>query len=266
MIHPTAIIDPRAEIGADVEIGPYTVIAGPVRIGPGSRIFGHAWLTGETVLGAKTIVHPFCCIGDLPQDFSFDREKTRSGLTVGDGCEFREYVTLHRGTGEGGQTRIGNGVYLMAYSHIGHDCRIGDHVTMANSAQIAGHVEVGNNAFVSGNVSVHQHVHIGSLAMVGASSFVSQDVPPCCTVQGVPARVAGMNIVGMRRNGYSQERRSAVKTFFRMLYREGLALEEACRRLEADGSADAALWRSFIAGSRRGIMAPRMRGGKHEDE
>lgn len=264
MIHPTAIIDSAAEIGADVEIGPYAVLEGPVRVGDGCRIMAHAWVGGDTSLGKGCVVHPFAALGGLPQDFSYDSGTMRSGLQVGERAVFREGVTVHRSARDGGKTIVGNDVYMMACSHVGHDANIGDNVTMANSALLAGYVVVCDRAFISGNVSIHQHVRIGRFAMIGASSFVSQDIPPFCTVQGVPARVVCINNIGLKRNGFDQDRRSLVKTMFRMLYRQGLALSAVLEKLDALGGEDAMCLAEFLRGSKRGIAAGRGAGRDHE--
>ncbi len=264
MIHPTAIIDSLAQIDEGVEIGPYAVLEGPVRIGRNCRIMAHAWIGGDTTLGEGCVVHPFAALGGLPQDFSYNQITMHSGLQIGKNSVFREGVTVHRSAHDGGTTYIGHHVYMMACSHVGHDAVIGNHVTMANSALLAGHVVVGDRAFISGNVSVHQHAHIGCFAMIGASSFISQDIPPFCTVQGVPARVVCVNSIGLKRNGYDQERRFAVKRLFRLLYRQGLALAAVLEKLDAIGGEDAACLAEFIRSSKRGIAAGRAPGRDHE--
>jgi len=173
---------------------------------------------------------------------------------------FREGVTAHRSTLNGGATRIGNGVYLMAASHIGHDAHIGDGVTLANSALLGGYVTVGHNAFISGNGAVHQHVQIGAYAMISATSFIVQDIPPWTIAQGTPGRVAGLNVVGLRRNGFSPERRQEIKKLFRMLYRSDMPFEEVKKNIHEIESDDARLLSQFLHATKRGIAAFRTRG------
>ncbi|MDR2733978.1 MAG: acyl-ACP--UDP-N-acetylglucosamine O-acyltransferase [Spirochaetota bacterium] len=255
MIHPTAIIDPQAEIDTDAEIGPYVVIEGPVRIARSCRVMAHVWLAGDTHIGEGCVLHPSCALGGAPQDISYDPNKIRSALVIGSGCEFRECVTIHRGAKDNGVTRIGSGVYLMAASHVGHDAHVHDGVIMANSACLGGYAVVGHKAFVSGNVSVHQHAHIGAYAMVGASTFVSQDIPPWCIVQGVPGRVAGLNTVGLRRNGFSAERMRNIKMLFRALYQSDIPFAAVKERIAAMDNDDARMLLEFLHSSQRGIAA-----------
>jgi len=259
MIHPTAVIDPLAEIDGDAEIGPYAVIEARARVARGCRVMAHAWLGGDTLLGENCVLYPSCAIGGAPQDFSYDPARVRSSLVIGNGCVFREFVTIHKSAADGGRTCIGNGVYLMAYTHIGHDCHVEDGVTIANAAQIGGHVTIGNNAVLSGNLAVHQHVRIGAYAMVSATSFVTQDIPPWCTAQGAPARVVGLNTVGLRRNGFSQTRRNAIKALFRELYRSNIPFTEIKKNLEsfAETDADARSLSLFLSASKRGLAARR---------
>jgi UDP-N-acetylglucosamine acyltransferase len=257
MIHPTAVIDASAEIDGDAEIGPYAVIEGPVRISKGCRVMAHAWIGGDTLLGEGCVVFPSCAVGGAPQDFSYDPARVRSSLIIGNGCVFREFVTIHRSAVDGCKTEIGSGVYLMNYTHIAHDCRIEDGVTIANSAQIGGHVTIGRNAVLSGNLAVHQHVRIGPCAMISATSFITQDIPPWCTAQGAPGRVVGLNTVGLRRNGFSQERRNIIKGLFRELYRSDIPFAEIKKNFASMDSADARVLSEFLNTSKRGIAARR---------
>jgi UDP-N-acetylglucosamine acyltransferase len=222
----------------------------------------HSWLSGDTELGEGCVLYPSCALGGAPQDLAYDPAKIRSSLVIGSGSVFREFVSIHRGAQDGGVTRIGSGVYLMAASHVGHDSEIQDGVIMANSACIGGHGVVGNNAFISGNVSVHQHVHIGAYAMISASTFITQDIPPWCMAQGVPGRVVGLNSVGLRRNGFSSERRKNIKALFRTLYRSDLPLAAIKENLAAiiaqdSDEEDARALLAFLNASRRGIAAAR---------
>lgn len=264
-IHPTAVVDPRAELGADVEIGPYAVVEGPARIGAGTRLLAHSMVTGFTEIGAGCVLHPCCVIGHWPQDFAFD-PAGESFVRVGDGCQFREGVTVHRGTKPGSVTTVGNNVFMMANSHIAHNCTVGDNVTFANNSAIAGYVEVGARAFISGNVGVHQFVRIGALAMVGASSYLNKDVPPYCVTQGAPGGIAGMNVVGMRRSGFDQARRSHVKELFRILYRGRKAVSTALAELRTIDSEDARLFVEFITASKRGLTRYKRRAAGDDEE
>lgn len=251
-IHPTAVIDTQAEIAADVRIGPFTVIEGPVRIGAGCHIYHSVYLTGDCQIGEGCVIHPFATIGHLPQDFAFDRS-TRSSVVIGDGCEIREGVTIHRGTKPDTVTTLGKRVYLMAYCHVAHNCRVDDDVIVANGSLLAGYVEVGKKAFISGNVSIHQFVRIGQYAMISASTYLNKDVPPFCIASGVPAAIAGINVVGMRRGGYDQDARNQVKDMFKLLYRSRLNVSEAVARMEQETSTAAIVFRDFIRASKRGL-------------
>ena len=259
MIHPAASVDPQARLGSDVSIGPFTVIEGPVTIGAGSRIANNVYLCGDTVLGEGCVVYPFCSLGDTPQDFSFTPH-TPSGVVIGDGCVFREGVTVHRSSREGGRTRIGDQVYLMTGCHVGHDCRIGARVTMANNTHLGGYTVIGDGATLSGNISVHQKVRVGALSMTGASSFLNADLPPYCMAIGVPAVVVGLNLVGLRRAGYGQEAIRHIKQAFRIVYRDGHTRPVACGLLEGLGTGEAKDFLRFLQGSARGILPARKRG------
>jgi len=258
MIHPAAIVDPKAHIGSDVCIGPYTVVEGAVHVGPDSKIYNNVFLSGDTILGSGCIVHPFCSIGHFPQDVSF-RTEISSGVRIGDGCEFREGVTVHRSAAEGGMTRIGSGVYIMTGGHVGHDVAIEDRVTMANCTHLAGHARVEQGAILSGNISVHQHVRIGAFSMVSASSFLNQDLPPYFIAFGIPAVVAGVNSVGLRRNGFDSDARARIKQVFRVLYREGHTVQCALDLLGSLDGPEAKAVLGFVRGSKRGILSGRKR-------
>lgn len=258
MIHPSAVIDPAACIGADVVIGPFVVVEGPVVVGDGCRIGAQAHLSGDTVLGAGCTIHPFCAIGGLPQDFSY-KAGTSSGVTIGAGCEFREGATVHRSTRAGGRTLVGDHVYVMTGGHIAHDCVIGDRVVMANCTHLGGFTEVEAGAVLSGNISVHQKVRIGGCSMTAASSYLNQDLPPFCMAVGVPAAVVGLNTVGLVRAGYPPAARARIKEAFRILYRQGHTPARAVALLEALGTEEALRLARFVAGSQRGILSGRKR-------
>jgi len=206
-IHPTAIIDPKAEIESTVEIGPYVVIEGPVTIKGGTRVMAHAYLTGWTEIGERNEIHPGAVLGDAPQDKAYNGAKTY--LRIGDENIFREYVQVHRGTTAGSATVIGNRNFLMATSHVGHNCQLGDDVILANGALLAGYVEVGNNVFISGNCVVHQFVRIGDHALMRGLSGTSRDVPPYAIVDWQHT-VRGVNVVGLKRAGFNEKRIRAI--------------------------------------------------------
>ena len=253
MIHPTAIVEPGAQLGTDVQIGPCAYVAATVRLGDGCVLAPHAVVLGHTTLGARCKVHSGAVIGDLPQDLSFKDEP--SYVVVGDDCTFREGVTIHRGTKPGTTTRIGNRVFMMANSHAAHNCEVGNHVVMANGALLAGYVVVGERAFIGGGTGVHQFCHIGRLAMVAACCFISKDLPPFCTSASAQnSVVAGLNVVGLRRNGFDAAQRAQIKQVFGILYRSGLNLTQAKERLRAETTNPFAIeYAAFLEHSKRGI-------------
>ena len=254
-IHPTAIVDPQAALGDEVEVGPYAIIEGPVRLGDRTRVMAHAHLSGDLEIGPDCQIHMGAVLGHLPQDRNLKGEG--GGLTIGARNLIREYVTIHRASGPGRRTVLGDENFLLACSHIGHDCKVGRLNTIANGALLAGHVTLGDRTFVSGNVVIHQFVRIGDLAMLGGHTRVSKDVPPFMTVEG-NSRVRGLNIVGMRRAGMSTEQRHRVKEAFWVLYRSGLNVPNAVvklRQLEPSPEVQAIL--DFIEGSERGLCSTR---------
>ena len=224
-IHPTAVIDPQAEIDADVAIGPYVVIDGPVKIKRGSRVMAHAYLTGWTEIGADNEIHPCAVIGEAPQDKAYKGEETY--LRIGDHNIIREHAQIHRGTAPGSSTIVGNHNFLMANSHIGHNCNIGDNVTLANGALIAGYVEMGNHVFISGNCVVHQFVRIGDYALIRGLSATSRDVPPY-TIIDWQHTVRGVNVIGLKRAGFDDKRIREIREAFRVLFRKGRKGQQRC--------------------------------------
>jgi UDP-N-acetylglucosamine acyltransferase len=232
MHHPTAIIDPAAKIGADCHIGPYCVIGPKVTLGAGCRLHSHVVVDGETTLGERNEIYPFACIGLKTQDLKWKGGLTR--LEIGDENSFREYVTINSATFDGGVTRIGSKNHILAYSHIAHDCTLGNRIVMSNVATIAGHVYVEDYAIIGGLAAVHQFCRIGRMAIIGGCSKVVQDVPPYMLVDGNPAQARTINRVGMERNGVSEEVQNAMKQAYRLLFREGLSMPNALARIEAD--------------------------------
>ncbi len=261
-IHATALVDPAAELDADVEVGPYALIGPQVRVGSGTRIGAHVVLTGRTTLGRDNELHPFSVIGGVPQDKKYAGEQTE--LHIGDRNVIREYCTVHIGTvQDGGVTRIGSDNWIMAYVHIAHDCQVGSHTTFANNAQLAGHVRVGDWAVLGGYTGVHQFVRIGAHVMTGISSVVLQDVPPYTLIGGHPAQPHGVNSEGLRRRGFDAQRIATLREAYRRLYRQGLTLEQArqsLRELQSEqppeSAADVQALVDFLAEPGRGIARP----------
>jgi UDP-N-acetylglucosamine acyltransferase len=231
-IHETAVVHPNARIGKDVEIGPYAVIGDNVLIGDGTRISAHVVIDGWTSIGKNCKIFPGATIGVEPQDLKYAGEK--SYTFIGDNTTIRECVTVNRATGEGEETRVGSNCLLMAYVHVAHNCIVGNHVIMANAATLAGHVVVEDRAVIGGLSGIHQFVKIGRNAMIGGASKVTQDVPPFVTVDGHPAKVSGINNVGLSRAGYSPETRRVIKHAYRILYRSGLSLPQAIAVMEQE--------------------------------
>ena len=258
-IHPTALIDPRAELDSSVEVGPYAVIGPRVRIGAGTVVGAHCVIDGHTTLGRDNRIFPFASIGGAPQDKKYAGEPTR--LSIGDGNTIREYVTINTGTVQDeGETRLGDDNWIMAYVHIAHDCRLGSHIILANAVQLAGHVHLGDWVFLGGLSGVHQFCRVGAHAMTAFQTRLAQDVPPFVTAGGNPAEAQSINAEGLRRRGFSAERITLIKQMYRLLYRKGLTLDAAREQIEAlrgelaDADADIALMQDFLATASRGIV------------
>ena len=252
-IHPTAVVDPGAELGPGVEIGPYCVVGAGVRLGAGCRLQSHVALAGPSLIGAENVFYPFACVGQRSQDLKYTGEPTH--LEIGDRNTFREFVTVHRATAPGGTTRIGNSGNFLSYSHIAHDCTVGDEVIFSNNGTLAGHVEVGDRAVVGGLTAVHQFCRIGRLAITGGCSKIVQDVPPFMMVDGNPARVRHINQVGLERAGLSKETVRAIREAFRVLYRLDLNTAQALEKLRAELGAVPEIGElvEFVESSQRGI-------------
>ena len=231
-IHETAIVDPGAKIAENVEIGPYSVIGGNVEIGEGTVIGPHVVITGWTEIGRDCHIFQGASIGEEPQDPKFKGEK--SYTVIGDRTTIREGATVHRATGEGEETRIGSDCLLMALTHVAHNCVIGNHVIMSNLASLAGHAIVEDRAVVGGMAGVHQFVKIGRNAMIGGMSRLTQDVVPYTIVNGQPAKVVGLNSVGISRAGISVSSRRNIKQAYKILYRSGLRLQQAIAVIEQE--------------------------------
>jgi len=258
-IHPTAVIDPAARIGANVTIGPLAFIDRDTQIGDGCVIGPHSVIHRYTSLGSNCRMHACAVLGDLPQDLAFKDEP--SYVKIGANCVFREGVTIHRGTKPGTSTVVGDNCFLMANSHLGHNVQLGNGVILANGVLLAGYVEVGERAFISGNVVIHQFVRIGRLAMLSGCSAVGKDVPPfCMTVAVTRNRIAGLNVVGLRRAGIGPEERQAIRSAIKILYRSGLNVSQALERIKKEFSQPAVQEIcAFIEAAKRGICT------MHED-
>lgn len=254
-IHPTALIEPGAQLAAGVNVGAYSVVGAQVSIGAATEIGAHVVLSGHTTLGARNRVFPFASIGAIAQDRKYGGEPTTT--TIGDDNVFREYVSVHAGTlQDRGDTAIGNGNWFLAYTHVAHDCVIGDHTTFSNNAQIAGHVHIDDWAVLGAYAGVHQFGRVGAHAMVAAGAIVLQDVPPYMIVQGYPAKPHGTNSEGMRRRGFTAAQLLAIRRAYKMLYRQELTLDEARARIAAAALAAPVLQVlvDFLAVPGRGIV------------
>jgi UDP-N-acetylglucosamine acyltransferase len=258
-IHPTAVIDPGAEIDAEATIGPFVVIDGPVQVGPRTRVLAHVTLLGRTRIGADNVIHSGAVLGDVPQDMGFKDAETF--LHIGDRNVIREQVQIHRGTKPDTATVIGNDNYLMTNAHIAHNCRLGDHVIMATGAVLGGYVEIEDQVFVSGNCVVHQFVRIGRLAILRGLSRTSRDVPPFCIMDWTHT-VRGINRVGLRRAGFTGAQIRELQNTFTQLFRAG-NLRTALAEVEARPcSPEVRYLLDFIRASKRGVCT----GPRHQSE
>lgn len=254
MIHSTAIVHSGARIAEGVSIGPFAVIGEHVSIGPGTSVGPHAVVEGWTEIGRENRIFQFASVGAAPQDLKFHGEQ--SWLRIGDRNTVREFVTMHRGTeGGGGETVVGNDNLLMAYSHVAHDSLVGNRVVLANGATLAGHVQVDDFAILGGLCAVHQFTRIGAHAMISGGAMVAQDIPPYSIAQGDRAKTVGINQVGLKRRGFSPSVIRDVKNAYKLVFRSGLRLEEAIRRIDEDleKSPELAVFVQFIRNSPRGV-------------
>lgn len=253
MIHPTAIIHPRAELDPTVCVGPYALIDEHVIVGPDCRVGPHAHLTGHTTIGANNSFHTGCVIGDAPQDLKYKDEPTR--LRIGGHNVFREHVTVHRSNKASEETAIGSHNFFMAHCHVGHNARVAAHVIVANGALLAGHVVVDDGAFISGNCLVHQFVRVGTLALMQGGSAISKDLPPYCVARGDNG-ICGLNSVGLRRAGFTAGQRAELKRLYHALFRGGAKLGAALAAARKEFRSDCArVLLDFVAASKRGICA-----------
>jgi len=253
MIHSTASIHPRAKLDSTVRVGPYAVIDAGVELGAACVVGPHVYLTGETKIGAGNKFHAGCVIGDAPQDLKYQDEPTN--VRIGDHNIFREHFTVNRSTRPDDATVIGSHNFLMANGHVGHNCELGNHIIMANGVLLAGHVTVQDRAFISGNCLVHQFTRIGTLTMMQGGTAISQDLPPFTIATGVNT-ICGLNVIGLRRAGFSAEQRLELKQLYKFLFRSGknfrAAVAEAQEKFTSPG---AKIMLKFVAAAKRGVCS-----------
>jgi UDP-N-acetylglucosamine acyltransferase len=263
-IHPSAVLDGKIELAEGVEVGPFCLLSGTIRIGPRTRLIAHVTILGETEIGADNMLHPNVVIGDEPQDIAYTGGPRR--VRIGDRNIFREGVTIHRGSEHGDITIIGNDNFFMQNAHAAHDCRVGDSTIIAGGALLAGWAQVGNQALVSGNCVVHQYVRIGRLAMMRGLSRTSRDVPPFC-IMDLTHTLRGINVVGLRRAGISIASIRALRDAYRVLFGERQNLTSALQRLEQSGPMlpEVAEMVAFIRESKRGVAFGMKQGAADEE-
>jgi UDP-N-acetylglucosamine acyltransferase len=253
MIHPTAIIHPKAKLDSSVQVGPYAVIDAGVELSAHCVVGPHVYLTGQTKIGLHNQFHAGCVIGDAPQDLKYKNEPTR--VRIGDHNVFREHVTVHRATKTDGETVIGSNNFLMANCHVGHNSYLGDHVIIANGALLGGHVTVQDRAFISGNCLVHQFVRVGTLAIMQGGSAISKDLPPFTIARGHNG-MSGLNAVGLRRAGYTAEQRLELKKLYHALFRSGKILRTAIAEAQKNFSSPAAkILLEYVTQAKRGLCS-----------
>lgn len=254
MIHPTAIISSKAEIGSDVSVGAYTIIGANVSVGSGSTVGAHVVIEPYVTIGQNCRIFQFAAIGAIPQDLKFGGEVTY--VKIGRGSIIREFVTIHRGTNlGGGVTEIGEECLLMNYTHVAHDCKIGRRVVMANNATLAGHITIGDYCTIGGLSAIHQFTKVGEYAFIGGKTGVPKDIPPYVIASGERARLHGLNHVGLKRHGFSQKTLAELKKAYRIVFRVGLTLNQAVERVKAevDQIPEVVKFVEFIKSAERGV-------------
>ena len=253
-IHKTAIISPKADIAETVSIGPFCIVGEGAVIKKGSKLISNVVIDGNTEIGEHCIIHPFATIGLPPQDLKYKGEKT--GVKIGKRNIIREYTSIHRASvGGDGVTEIGDANFIMAYVHIAHDCKIGSSIAMANAATLAGHVVVEDFAFIGGVVAIHQYTRIGAYSMVGGFSGIGQDIPPYTMASGARAKLYGLNVIGLKRHGFSDEAIANLKKAYKILFREKRTLKDAVKKIKSElsGAAEVERLVEFIEKNKRGI-------------
>lgn len=260
VVHPTAAVYPGAELGSGVEIGPCCVIEAGVEVGDGCRLAPHVHLLGRTFVGAGTVIGSGSVVGGPPQDAKYRGERTI--VRIGRDCRLFENVTVHRATGEGGETQVGDGVTMMANSHVGHNCRVADGVTLVNNCALGGHAQVGERAFLSACSAVHQFCRVGRLTLVGGAAMVTKDAPPFSIVVGsYPVRWRAPNTIGLRRAGFGAAERDAVRAALNRMFRSGASPRQVAEELRGHPVPAVAELAAFVLESRRGVCAGPARGG-----
>lgn len=254
-IHPTAIVSEKAILEEGVEIGPYTIIEDNVYIGKNTKIGSHCYIYADTQIGENNQISPYVCLGGLPQDISFDQSK-KTYLKIGNNNVFREFVNIHRSTKIDVPTTIGNNNYFMGCVHLGHDCIVGDYNIFAQNCVLGGHVYVGNRVLISGHVAIHQFCRIGDYSIIGGLAKIVKDVPPYMMADGNPAQIVGINIVGLKRNHFTEEQKRNIKNAYKILYRKGLPYSKAIEELKQTFPDNSDIQRliEFIENSPRGIL------------
>lgn len=254
-IHPTAIVESGAKIAEDVIVEPYAIVKKDVTLEKGVVIKSHAYIDGHTTIGEGTVIYPSACIGTKTQDLKFKGEKTF--VKIGKNCEIREFVTINSSTQENSIVQVGDNCLIMAYCHVAHNCIVGNRVIMSNNATLAGHVSVEDHAIIGGMTGIHQFSRIGTFAMVGGMSRVTHDVPPYTVGGGIPYKFGGINLIGLKRNGFSLATRQELSRAFKILYRSGLTLEDALNTIEKDLKTlpEIKHFLTFCRTSKRGLLA-----------
>ncbi len=253
-IHPSAIVDPGAQLGSGVTVGAFSIIDNQVTIGDDTHLGPHVIVRPYTSIGKRCRIFQFAVVGEIPQDLKFRGEETK--LIIGDDNVIREFATLHRGTaGGGGLTQIGNGNLLMAYTHVAHDCHLGNHIIMSNNATLAGHISVDDYAILGGLSAIHQFCRIGAHAFIGGASAVARDVPPFCMAVGNRAKIVGLNLVGLKRHGFNLATLDILKTAYELLFTSELTLKEAMAQVRQRFPAEPAILKllQFLETSERGL-------------
>ena len=253
-IHPSSVIDPAAVLHDGVEIGPFCHIGAQVEIGGGTRLIGHVTISGPTRIGERNTFYPYCSIGHRSQDLKYTSEPTH--LEIGNHNSFREFCTVNRGTLPGTKTLVGHHGNFLAYSHVAHDCTVGDHVIFSNNGTLAGHVIVEDYAIIGGLSGVHQFCRLGRHAIVGGCTKIVQDVPPYMIADGNPAEVRGINQIGLERRGFAPEDTRALREAYRFLYRSNLNVKQACEKIASELAGPDVMTHllAFIEASQRGII------------
>ena len=265
MIHPTALIDPRAQLDPSVTVGPYAIIEGPVKLGPGVKVEAHAQIIGDTTIGANSSIGRAAIIGADPQDLSFD-PAIESQVIIGESNTIREQATIHRGSKPGSATRLGNNNFLMANAHLAHDVQLGDRNVLANAVLLAGHVHVGNNSFLGGGAVFHQFLRIGDYCIVQGNGSLGKDLPHFCCMQRINS-ISGLNVIGLKRAGFTTADRAAIKELFDLIFRSGRNMSQAIAEASTrEWNAPCQRFLDFIkTPSKRGICPVVRRGGSSEE-